>query len=617
MLKIQANIKDAVARYEDITLHGDGVMKTAENVVVEASDPMGLGFGDVISFHRNGGDGANFDDERTISGIFTNYLEDEPVSSEYYCAGFNDIPLYFSEREVVRKKIAPGEQDTTFLRLVLKDEHCYTQNPNVFVCKKTACNDCESVSSGILRICPNCGSSNVKHLECCPPDDEFFVNGYVDCEFQRGSQAETDLSHLCNGDFIVYNDVFLYEVSGIRNGRFDLYSSSVKNYKTRVYFEENGEKKYLNAITPCNLGGFDIRNEIYLYGDASLINEIARNPYSYTFFGKDERFFTEGTTFTEDGETFTRLVLKPCASVRWKLGDLRISLPMAQDFDTTLNQDDAIGQYIEETALSSINSIVDYEKQQFVPVYDGKDVQKMVFKIHLRKRTDYDEWKTNDTLLWNNDENSLSGDSIEYMGFDEEDIYYQRKKVTETFLRMSIYNSRDRRTQKLLYTAKIYLNSSDLYGQYIENLAEKNEHPGDSRYKDPLSGIQTEFICTHKYDYNNSTEGFYLHLFPSNISEDENERRVYIKFELNNARYGYTLPLVMFNEFVKHGYFDDSSGISVNMSELYNDLYVPVLISKEEERYEWEFENKNVDNTFDEGGTVVLQLFEPRVNGMP
>lgn len=600
MLKIQANIKETVARYEDITLYGDGVMKTAENVVVEASNPMGLGFGDVISFHRGGGDGANFDDERTISGIFNNFSGDEPVSSEYYCAGFNDIPLYFSECEVVRKKMAPGEQDTTFLRLILKDEHCYTQNPNVFVCEKTA-NGC-----------------------ACPPEDEFFVNGYVDCEFQRGSQAETDLSYLCNGDFIVYNDVFLYEVSGIRNGRFDLYSSSVKNYKTRVYFEENGEKKYLNAITPCNLGGFDIRNEIYLYGDASLISEIARNPYSYTFFGKDERFFTEGTTFTEDGETFTRLVLKPCASVRWKLGDLRISLPMAQDFDTTLNQDDAIGQYIEETALSSINSIVDYEKQQFVPVYNGKDVQKMVFKIHLRKRTDYDEWKTNDTLLWNNDENSLSGDSIEYMGFDEEDVYYQRKKVTETFLRMSIYNTRDRRTQKLLYTAKIYLNSSDLYGQYIENLAKKKDNPNNRLFENPLSGIQTEFICTHKYDYSASTEGFYFHLFPSNLNEDDNGK-VFIKFELNNARYGYTLPLVMFSgavidgetKVIKHGYLKEDSGLSVDMSMLYNDLYVPVEISKAEDRYEWEFIDKNIDNTGDNGGTIILHLFEPRVNGMP
>jgi hypothetical protein len=364
------------------------------------------------------------------------------------------------------------------------------------------------------------------------------------------------------------------------------------------------------AIIPCNLGGNGITNEIYVYGNDEEIEKIAENPFIYTFFGKDERFFTEGTSFSEGDGQFIRLVLKPGTSVSWKTGDIRVSIPEVQDFDVTMNRGEAVSAFIENLADASINKIVDYEKQQFIPVYKGKDLKKLNFKIHLRDREDYEEWKTNDTLGWftYTGSTNTSGDSVSYMGFDEDDIYYQKKKVTETFLRMMVYNTVDRRTQKMLYTAKIYLNSNDLYGQYIQGVSNGVE--------DVLSTIETEFVCTHKYDYDNPTEGFYMHLFPSNLNDGE-IGTVYLKFELNNAKYGYALPLVLFSDGFRNGYMSNTgSGVSVDMAKLYGDMYIPVTVRRDAERYVWEFENDDMDNSRDEGCTLTLNLYEPRVNGM-
>jgi hypothetical protein len=216
----------------------------------------------------------------------------------------------------------------------------------------------------------------------------------------------------------------------------------------------------------------------------------------------------------------------------------------------------------------------------------------------------------------------MSGDSVYFMGFDEDDIYYQKKKVTETFLRVLIYNTPDRRTQKLLYTAKIYLNSANLYGEYIENLTSsgKTRFLGEivSISGNPLSTIETQFVCTYKYDYNEPTEGFYFHLFPSNLDNYDGEwpPKVYMKCELNNAKYGMSIPLVLFENGFKTGYLKETGGsFEVEMNELYGDLYIPIEIRRnnEKDRYEWEFIGDV--NWEAEKNTITLNLFEPRVNG--
>lgn len=583
MLSIKGNISDFIAEYKDL----DGVLyKGADNMFFSSSteNTVSIVAGDVINFYREIGKDVAFSENVPVLGVSG---EKKNVCTLNM---LGNVPLYFTSCEEISKKMSQNSEETRFLRLVLFDEHNYIKNR-----------------------------------------DEVNVKGYIDCEFQENSPAGNVAGDFCPGDYMVYNDVFLYKIG-------DSTHSTLENYKTWIYFDKNGETDYLVAVVPCFLSGIDNRREIWLYGDNNLLDEILENPFSYAFYGKDERFFTESDEFAvgegETAVTYTNLTLREDTAVRIKYGDLRVSLPLAQDFNVALNQEDAIAQFIEGKASDVINDIVDYEKQQFVPTYAGIDVSKIIFKIHLRKREDFEEWKTNDSLGWFNStgNDNVSGDSVYFMGFDEDDIYYQKKKVSETFLRISIYNTTDRRTQKLLYTAKIYLNTADLYGQYLENIVNSgktnfsdpfNEYTSARRGTQyvisgvPLSTIETEFICTHKYDYNNSTEGFYLHLFPSNLRNNE-AGVVFMKCELNNAKYGYSLPLVNFMNGFRDGYFShdaDSNEVYVNMGALYSDMYIPIEIKKSnnEERYEWSFWSGKM--ACDTSGNLTVNLWEPRVNG--
>lgn len=580
MLKVKGTVRDTTAKFTPIP---GTVMRVSDSVVIETQEGQGVWPGAVINFHREDGSRIHFDEDRivhTVNGSF-----------RHWANGFPDIPLFFDSCEIITKKMSPTSRDTNFLKLNLKKEHHYLKNR-----------------------------------------DDVVVNGYIDCEFQNAVLDNNVAGRLCSGDTVIYNDIFAYLLHGSNNTE-TLSTGTIENYKTTVYFEDESGIVLLNAIVPCDLGGKDVLDTILLYGDDEIIAEIARNPFAYTIYGKDERFFTESTSFTEgeteeDEVTFINLRLKQGASVRWRTGDMRLNVPIGQDFGVTLNQEEAISQFIEEKAYGTINSIVDYEKQQFVPVYDGFDLVKIAYKIHLRDRgTNFEdenyEWKTNDNLGWYNSTDiysNTSGDSVYFMGFDNDDIYYQKKKVTETFLRVSIYNTPDRRTQKLLYTAKIYINAANLYGEYIENLTSSatTRFLGEtvSISGNPLSTIETQFVCTYKYDYNEPTEGFYFHLFPSNLDEGF-EGEVYMKCELNNAKYGMSIPLVLFENGFMDGYLTDSGGTwSVNMGALYDDLYIPIEIRRnnEKDRYEWEFIG-DVDWD-EEKNTITLNLFEPRVNGV-
>lgn len=595
MLRIQSNTRYHKLTYEPIKLYNGTLMSRNDNVMVpiEHAEDGGSGHytGDIIQFERHDGSKINFTERRAVQAV-----ENASGYDRFVLIGFDRVNLYFDEFSLLEKSIIPGETPQKMLYLHLTNEHFYLKNRD---------------------------------------NDE--ISGFVNCSFM-----EENREYGCSGDLIVHDDIFLLKIGATeQDGRYRYGSSSVLNYKTTVYVEKDGEIHSLNAIVPVYSDGTDNTNAILLTGNDSLVEEIAVNPYGCVFYGKDERFFTESVSFEEGEDVITTLVPTQGTEVKWRNGDLRLNIFAPQTFDATLGQDDTISQFIQEISDKAINKIVDYEKQQFIPVKNDKDVSKIVFKIHLRERTDFDEWKSNDNLLWfNYVENNLSGDSVYYMGFDEEDIYYQKKKVSETFLRVSIYDRPDRRSQKLLYTAKIFLNESNLYGKYIDNLQSTGEtwfNDVFNEYSDakvsggkysisgcPLAPIQTEFICTHKYDYDNPTEGFYLHLFPSHLigESDSADTHVFMKCELNNAKYGYTIPLVNFYEDIVGGYMKQcvinesgDTGYTVDMEMFYKDAYIPIIIRENDEtgRYEWEFENDNIE--IDESGTIVLQMFEPRING--
>ena len=93
------------------------------------------------------------------------------------------------------------------------------------------------------------------------------------------------------------------------------------------------------------------------------------------------------------------------------------------------------------------------------------------------KETDYVDfgtWETDDNGYWNNyilrsDHKALEptyknyniyGDLLGYLGFTDDDVYYQKDALKKSFLRLSFYDSPNRETQKLLYYYTIYFDTN-------------------------------------------------------------------------------------------------------------------------------------------------------------
>lgn len=570
MLTIKDNVRKFKLSLLPLETENNSVFIDGSHIRIPLKDGNEVSYPNTFVFSREDGLWINHSEGRIAS---------ECENGVAVVAGFSDIMFKIIEREKISVPIIEGGEPITFLKVVLDKNHNYLKNR-----------------------------------------DTVYVRWY-------GPSSEMP-EKICPGDYINYSGYFLHKINSVSGGEYDFSTAELQNYRTKVRFYLDSKEKKVNVLVPVEGGAKDIENTLLLYGDNEFIDDLAEDLTIDTFYGDDERFFVVKGDVSVGGNICKYAELTPNTKIMLRLGDPRIDVPLVQDFDTSLLQGDAISQFVESKSSTVINGIVDYEKQQFVPVFSEKDVEKILFRIHLRLRDE--DWNTNDTLGWvGNPAEDENANSVVYMGFDEDDIYYQKKRVSETFLRVSFYTGEDkkgedgkkttdRRRQKLLYTAKIYLNSSDLYGKYVQNIED-----GET---DLLENIGTEFVCTQKYDYSNSTEGFYLHLFPGNLDEGKGE--IFVKFELNNAKYGKTVPLVLFKNGFREGYMkyetkDGKKSYFVDMGAFNEDLYTNVFIRKNEEkgRYEWGFYDDGeeygfVDFGADGKNTLTLQLVEPKINGL-
>ena len=67
-------------------------------------------------------------------------------------------------------------------------------------------------------------------------------------------------------------------------------------------------------------------------------------------------------------------------------------------------------------------------------------------------------------------------DLLSYLGFDNNDVKYQKSKLKKSFLRISFYDSDNVGNQNLLHTSTIFLDSGDLFAKYIKNIETEDEY---------------------------------------------------------------------------------------------------------------------------------------------
>lgn len=419
------------------------------------------------------------------------------------------------------------------------------------------------------------------------------------------------------------------EINDVRADFYKHFDDTIDGKKLQVVLNTEGDDSQFSIWGP------------YLPGVSSM--DVLYNVNGELY---DDRVF-----FKECGN---KVILSDDVSSHVVSGHLKFNIPINQTFEQNLFQENVLKQeYVDDVITSAIPDIIDYEKNIVKPFIQRSGqtfvkANRLVFNLHFRDRILSEEsktltngWTTSETKLWNGwtdmDDDDLSkSDLLWYLGFEEDDVYFQKMKLQKSFLRLSFYDSNDPMNQNLLFYSTIFLDTGDLFGAY--NKLKTKAIDGEIKGYDTESNVMyidvdgfprlsSQFIVTDKFDTNKSSEGFYLYLFNKKLPKKEPET-IYMKVEFNHAKYGKTIPFLYFvNEDkspisnktgVKTSYMetDDNGGYKIDMDSYFNDLFIELEMKYDEKTrgYIYYLPYINDDKNSND---IVFNLFEPRINGDP
>jgi hypothetical protein len=173
-----------------------------------------------------------------------------------------------------------------------------------------------------------------------------------------------------------------------------------------------------------------------------------------------------------------------------------------------------------------------------------------------------------------------TSDLVGLLYFTDDDVFYQKEKVSSSFLRFSFYDSMDPQTQSLLCTSTVFMDMHGMFKKYIDNsrkyinnygvvntngtvrnkISVQTEWLGSTKdNKNPNSRFQesqgviideshrvgSRFVINSKHSESMlSSEGFYLYIFKE-YSENLHPKPIYMKVEFNHAGVGRTIPFTI------------------------------------------------------------------------
>ena len=360
-----------------------------------------------------------------------------------------------------------------------------------------------------------------------------------------------------------------------------------------------------------------------------------------------------------------------------------LGVVMEQDYDAKrMFQEYQVNElFVNKIKNSIIPDFIDLEKVKYAPAFftgqenDEEEVTMflatgLTFNLHFRTRvsgtTDEnvpedeaqyyfdDTWHFNDGMdtwnangmtdspktreqLYSSEEFVNSSNLIGYLGFTDDDIYNQKNRVKQSFIRLSFYDDKNPLTQNLLCYSTIFLDSGDLYGKYVKRKAwleetieyyDPKKYPvvwSSARTTDPCSAVTSQLIVNDEYDMTRSGEGFNIYLFREDAPIENYPQDIYMKVEFNHAGIGRTVPLIRWPK-EKDGEGNEiptGEPEPLNIRNYLDNLYIRVRISLSDRGYVYDFPDavdaEDTGNGGRKNGIVwenerlVLNLFEPMI----
>lgn len=459
---------------------------------------------------------------------------------------------------------------------------------------------------------------------------EFIYDNYYELK-------DNNIRRRCVGDYIIYNSDFLYKTVGVEENKY-LLNNEYENTTCTIWYYVNDERKEIDVIVPVNSMGRDnVHGLLYECDDDSMEQLLSDNPK--VFYCEDNRFFDFIPTENED---IFDIQFHEDASLVKLINEYHFTVPISNILSTDMNNEDLYGvNYVNNEIAAAKNKIVDYEKDVFVPVFITNDknnplklVKEIEFNLHFRKHdNDSEDWKlVNDANgpIWATIASGTS-DLLGYIGFTDDDVYYQHSNLRQSFIRLSFYDSPNRSNQSLLFYSTIFVDTNILYGKYmkfVSNGIEKgNGYVNYAGAKMADKRLDISFHCYDKFNMSGCSEGFYLYLFSTAV-QGTLPTTIYMKVEFNHAKYGVTIPFIMptdsKNEPIPYDSPDfpmsyttisgdsENYGMETDMARVMQDSYVKILVKYDDKtkQHVWMLPRVMPDCN----GKIIFDLFEPRVN---
>lgn len=455
-------------------------------------------------------------------------------------------------------------------------------------------------------------------------------------------------NNICDGHFLFENK-FLYE---IENGVINTNYRNIENILLKI----NGENTRVILI-PFSVNGYYDRTKIFVEGELENVD------LTNLFSTNDSRFFR----IWSENELKKNIEYVAHKNTVLQLSEetLNLNIGVGHDFNTDLQHDVLISDYIDEIKGKYASTQQDFEKTIFVPYYDkvvkhgnilihlNGEPKSLTFNVFLRQRHFFEdemEWKlssyNNGTNTWEYDENAMwnsytysgaignytysgytkdTGDLLGDLGFDDNDVLNQNKRLGKTFIRLLFFDSKDRATQTLLFYSTIFINTTDMYSKLMKNITSHQKEKLEKLQKiqineDYVSIVNNEnqdlqltcsFSCYDKNNMTHSSEGFYLYLFPSlldKLRDEHGKSTIYMRTEFNHAKYGKTIPLVFCEKPLENHTKTLSGFVGTDLLKLYDEMYMPIKLIEIDGKYFWFFSYNGEDEN-----NPVFSLWEPKI----
>jgi hypothetical protein len=262
-----------------------------------------------------------------------------------------------------------------------------------------------------------------------------------------------------------------------------------------------------------------------------------------------------------------------------------ISVPIMMDYQL-VDQDDIIKtQFVDVEIEKNTNIILDYDKVRFQPIITNgaaiSIVNDVVYNVHfLNQSNQYNQY-------------SYYGD----IGFDNFDIKFRKKRFTNTFLRLSFYDSDIMTNQRLLSFVTIYPK------------IEPNNYSVGPQWGNitPANNFKIQFVLSSSLiNRTLNSQGYFLYHFKDEVLIDL-PKELYMRADFNNAKNGKTTNLMSNND---PSITIDNLMVSTIGTNNTNNIFTKYILKKVNDSYYYEIDTSYSTNVQTAGNDYIVDLYQ-------